>query len=178
MCAPRPSACGSLQSPQVCDRTPRRWEPSRGSRPVSVEVTGHWSGTMPPVRGRCYVQIWHLLLSWRRWRVPVSRPGVMLSCPCADEREFACKPPKFGWTSTSQPLVCISTSACQNTCNPLDFWLVWSLPTAVFITIDPVDSWRRKRSSSRTGTVRCSYQLPTPICLHTAIGSMFLTNAV
>jgi hypothetical protein len=52
------------------------------------------------------------------------------------------------------------------------------MPTAVLITIDPVDSWVRKQSSSRTGTVRVSYQLPNPIYLHPAIGSMFLTNAV
>src|SRR5215207_8554075 len=50
--------------------------------------------------------------------------------------------------------------------------------TVVLITIDPVDSWVRKQSSSSTGTVRVSYQLANPICLHPAIGSVFLTNAV
>jgi hypothetical protein len=51
-------------------------------------------------------------------------------------------------------------------------------PIAVLITTDPIDSWARKQSSSRTGTMRVSYQLPNPICLHPAIRSMFVTNTV
>src|SRR5215217_4466077 len=51
-------------------------------------------------------------------------------------------------------------------------------PTAVFITIDPVDNWRRKRSSSRTATVRCSYHYLDRYAYILPIGSMFLANAV
>jgi len=40
-------------------------------------------------------------------------------------------------------------------------YLVMDALTAVSITIDPVDRWGRKRSSSRICTVRCSYPLPT-----------------
>jgi hypothetical protein len=51
-------------------------------------------------------------------------------------------------------------------------------PTAVFITIDPVDNWRRKRSSSRTATVRCSYHYLDRYAYILPIGSMFLAHAV
>ena len=50
--------------------------------------------------------------------------------------------------------------------------------TAVFTTIDPADSGRH-RWSTRTGSAMShSCQLPSPICLPPAMGSMFLADAV
>ena|SRR5215207_7114871 len=94
----------------------------------------------------------------------------------ANDLEF----PRIGFAGNSPQ--CIKSHANKRhdssaTSHPLSS-VAFCLPTAVLITIDPVDSWVRKQSSSRTGTVRVSYQLPNPICLHPAIGSMFLTNAV
>ncbi len=51
-------------------------------------------------------------------------------------------------------------------------------PTVVFTTIDPVDSGRHRWSTRQGSAMSHSCQLPSPICLPPAMGSMFLADAV